>query len=122
MAIRLINPMSETPVKVSPPPERLPSLHGKTVGLLDISKAGGSLFLDRLETLLRERFQVASFSVSRLSCPSGRCVIPDVCSPDKAADGEKGCGEFDLVPPQVARMESGDVHLVTYICAAKRTG
>jgi hypothetical protein len=60
MAIRLINPMSETPVKVSPPPERLPTLHGKTVGLLDISKAGGSLFLDRLETLLRERFQVAS--------------------------------------------------------------
>jgi hypothetical protein len=60
MAIRLINPMSETPVKVSPPPERLPTLHGKTVGLLDISKAGGSLFLDRLESLLRERFQVAS--------------------------------------------------------------
>ena len=72
MAIRLINPMSETPVKVSPPPERLPTLHGKTVGLLDISKAGGSLFLDRLETLLRERFQVAS--VVRVMKPT--CAKP----------------------------------------------
>jgi hypothetical protein len=60
MPIKLINPMSETPVKASPPPARLPSLRGKTVGLLDISKPGGSLFLDRLESLLRERFQVAS--------------------------------------------------------------
>ena len=37
--------------------ERLPrlgSLDGRTVGLLDISKARGDLFLDRLEQRLRE--------------------------------------------------------------------
>lgn len=60
MATKLINPMNEAPVRVSAPPVRLPSLHGKTIGLLDISKTGGNLFLDRLERLLRERHQVAN--------------------------------------------------------------
>jgi len=59
MPIKLINPMNETPVRVSTPPARLRSLQGKIVGLLDISKTGGNLFLDRLEHLLRERFHVA---------------------------------------------------------------
>jgi hypothetical protein len=57
---KLINPMNETPLRVSTPPARLRSLQGKTVGLLDISKTGGSLFLDRLERLLREQLQVAN--------------------------------------------------------------
>jgi hypothetical protein len=57
MPIKLINPMSETPVKVS---ARLASLHGKTVGLLEISKPGSGLFLDRLDRLLRDRYHVAS--------------------------------------------------------------
>jgi hypothetical protein len=38
--------------------ERLPridTLEGRTVGLLDISKARGDLFLDRIEQRLRER-------------------------------------------------------------------
>lgn len=38
---------------------RLPSLKGKTVGLLDISKPKGNHFLDRVETVLRERYGVA---------------------------------------------------------------
>ena len=59
MPTRLINPMNETPVRAAAPPARLGSLKGKTVGLLDISKTGGSVFLDRLERLLLERFQVA---------------------------------------------------------------
>jgi hypothetical protein len=60
MPTKLINPMNETPVRVSTPPARLRSLQGKTVGLLDISKTCGNLFLDRLEDLLRERFHVAN--------------------------------------------------------------
>lgn len=60
MPTKLINPMNETPVRVSTPPSRLQSLQGKTVGLLDISKTGGNLFLDQLERLLRERFNVAN--------------------------------------------------------------
>ena len=59
MATELINPMNETPVRVAPPPARLRSLQDKTIGLLDISKTGGNIFLDRLEHLLRDRFQVA---------------------------------------------------------------
>jgi len=34
---------------------RLDSLDGRTVGLLDISKPRGDIFLDRLETQLRAR-------------------------------------------------------------------
>jgi len=60
MPTKLINPMNETPVRVLAPPARLRSLQGKTIGLLDISKTGGNLFLDQLERLLRERFQVAN--------------------------------------------------------------
>jgi hypothetical protein len=60
MPTKLINPMNEAPPRVSMPPARLRSLQGKTVGLLDISKTGGNLFLDRLEQLLRERFHVAN--------------------------------------------------------------
>jgi hypothetical protein len=60
MSTKLINPMNETPVRVSTAPARPRSLQGKIVGLLDISKPGGNLFLDRLEQLLRERFQVAN--------------------------------------------------------------
>jgi hypothetical protein len=65
---KLINPMNETPVRVSKPPARLRSLQGKTVGLLDISKPGGNLFLDRLERLLKERLQVTN--VVRVTKPT----------------------------------------------------
>ena len=37
---------------------RLESLAGKTVGLLDISKAKGAFFLDRVEEVLREQYGV----------------------------------------------------------------
>ena len=59
MPIKLINPMNEALVRVAAAPARLRSLQGKTIGLLDISKTGGSIFLDRLEHLLRDRLRVA---------------------------------------------------------------
>jgi hypothetical protein len=34
---------------------RVPSIDGLTIGLLDISKRRGDIFLDRLERLLRDR-------------------------------------------------------------------
>ena len=58
MSITLVNPLDETPRAHSKPAPRLANLTGKTIGLLDISKAGGSIFLDRLEHLLRERHGV----------------------------------------------------------------
>ena len=51
----LLDPTGERELATRAPLTRLESLSGRTVGLLDISKARGDLFLDRLETHLRER-------------------------------------------------------------------
>ena len=59
MPTTLVNPLDETPRVVSRPARRLSSLTGKTIGLLDISKPGGSVFLDHLERLLKQRYGVA---------------------------------------------------------------
>ena len=51
----LLDPTSElTPGDMKPLP-RLKELAGKTVGLLDISKPRGDVFIDRLEDLLVQR-------------------------------------------------------------------
>jgi hypothetical protein len=55
----LVNPMNETPKVAASPAPRLLSLKGKSIALLDISKPGGSIFLDRLELLLKDRYGVA---------------------------------------------------------------
>jgi hypothetical protein len=55
----LVNPLDETVRSAGESAPRLQTLAGKTIGLLDISKPGGSLFLDRLEQLLKERYGVA---------------------------------------------------------------
>jgi hypothetical protein len=59
MQTTIVNPINEMVVKAAPPPARLASLAGKRIGLLDISKPGGSLFLDRLEQIFRESYQAA---------------------------------------------------------------
>ena len=60
MPITLVNPLDETARQQRNAAPKLATLSGKTIGLLDISKPGGSVFLDRLESLLRERYGVAS--------------------------------------------------------------
>ena len=60
MTITLVNPLDETVREQRNVAFRLDTLAGKTIGLLDISKPGGSAFLDRTEALLRERFGVAN--------------------------------------------------------------
>ena len=52
---------------------RLDTLAGKTIGLLDINKAKGSFFLDRLEEVLRERYGVKDVLRRKKSSP-GRLV------------------------------------------------
>jgi hypothetical protein len=59
MAVTLVHPGNENVLQAAPPPPRLAALTGKRIGLLDISKPGGNLFLDRLESILRERYGVA---------------------------------------------------------------
>jgi hypothetical protein len=75
MSIILVNPLDETPRIFSKPASRLRSLTGKTIGLLDISKPGGSIFLDRLEQLLREHHGVAQ--VVRAMKPTFTKPAPD---------------------------------------------
>ena len=55
----LINPMNETTLGASTSAPRLNSLAGKTIALLDISKPGGNIFLDRVERLLKDRYGAA---------------------------------------------------------------
>ena len=58
----LLDPTNERTSAQREPAPRPPSLEGLTVGLLDISKPRGDVFLDRLEALLRERgLQVERF-------------------------------------------------------------
>lgn len=51
----LVDPTSEQKPPERPRPPRLDSLEGRTVGLLDISKPRGNVFLDRIEEELRNR-------------------------------------------------------------------
>ena len=60
MPITLVNPLNETPRAAMSAAPRLAGMQGRTVALLDISKPGGDVLLDRLEQLLKERYGVAA--------------------------------------------------------------
>lgn len=51
----LLDPTSERGEQTRPRAPRLPDLEGRTIGLLDISKARGDVFLDRLADGLAAR-------------------------------------------------------------------
>jgi hypothetical protein len=51
----VLDPTSERQLPVRERASRLASLSGRTIGLLDISKARGDVFLDRIEERLRAR-------------------------------------------------------------------
>ncbi len=51
----VLDPTGERHVAERPRCERPASLEGRTVGLLDISKPRGDVFLDRLDEALRRR-------------------------------------------------------------------
>ena len=62
----VLDPTSERSLAMRERVARLASLEGKTVGLLDISKARGDVFLDQLEARLRKR----GADVKRFSKPT----------------------------------------------------
>ncbi len=70
--IRLLDPTAERePVKrarLAPPA----SLDGLTIGLLDIGKARGDVFIDRVEALMTER----GLTVRRYAKPTNTKVAP----------------------------------------------
>ena len=51
----VLDPTSERTPSERIKPARLESIEGRTIGLLDISKARGDVFLDRIEDKLAER-------------------------------------------------------------------
>jgi hypothetical protein len=62
MADDILDPVgfeSEAPPK--PMARRLDTLGGKTVGILDIGFPNGSVFLDRVEEVLKSRYGVSQF-------------------------------------------------------------
>ena len=81
MGTTLVNPLDERlPPSASAAP-RLGSLDRKRVALLDISKGGGAIFLDRLETLLRERYGVSEilrFRKPTFAKPAPEAVLADI--------------------------------------------
>ena len=56
---------------------RLPDLRDKTVGLLDISKAKGNFFLDRVEAMLTAQFQPRAV-IRRMKPTFARPVPEDI--------------------------------------------
>ena len=85
MPTTLISPMNERSVDPAIPAPRLPQLKGTTIALLDISKPGGSVFLDRIDVLLKERYGVAA--VIRAMKPTFAKPAPaDVLEKIRAAD------------------------------------
>ena len=68
----LLDPTSELKSSKRVPLKRLIDLQNKTVGLLDISKPKGDVFLDRIAKRLEER----GIRVRRFSKPSFARVAP----------------------------------------------
>ena len=60
MPLKLIDPRDERSRSRAQPAPRLASLAGTTVALLDISKPGGAVFLDRLAVLLARDYGVTA--------------------------------------------------------------
>jgi len=55
MGLTVLDPTAERSPTGRPLADRLPSLEGRVIGLLDIRKPRGDVFLDRLEELLEAR-------------------------------------------------------------------
>ncbi len=82
----LLDPTAEGSPATRPRLKRPDKLDGKTVGLLDISKARGDIFLNRIEELLVER----QVKVKRYMKPTIARVAPVDLAQEIA-------GEVDLV-------------------------
>lgn len=59
MPTTLVSPVNDAAAAPATAAPRLDALAGARIALLDITKPGGRVFLDRLDALLRGRFGVA---------------------------------------------------------------
>ncbi len=90
MPMTLVNPMNELAPGAAAIAPRLDRLQGRTIALLDISKPGGSVFLDRMELLLRERHGVANVIRAMkptFAKPAPQDVIEEIRHADAVIEG-----------------------------------
>jgi hypothetical protein len=83
--MRIVSPMNEAVVGAAPAAPRLGTLQGKTIALLDISKPGGSVFLDRIEQTLRTKHGVATV-IREMKPTFAKPAPPEVLQRIRAAD------------------------------------
>ena len=89
MPITIVHPGNENIARAAAPPPRLAALQGKRIGLLDISKPGGSFFLDRLEQIFKTKYGAAE--IIRLRKPTytknaPQPVIEQLCGLDAVVE------------------------------------
>lgn len=71
----LVSPFDETSHDRAAVAGRLDTLAGRSIALLDISKPGGSVFLDRVEMILKDRYGVGR--VTRMMKPTFAKPAPE---------------------------------------------
>jgi hypothetical protein len=81
MRLRLLDPTAEASPQQQPRRERLKTLEGHTIGLLDINKPRGNEFLDRLAELLADR----GLRVERFRKPRFSAIAPTELKQEIAA-------------------------------------
>jgi hypothetical protein len=84
--MRIINPLNENIAEAAGPAPRLVTLAGKTIALLDISKPGGSIFLDRIEDRLKTVYRVARV-IREMKPTFAKPAPPEVLQKLRMADG-----------------------------------
>lgn len=79
MTTRLLDPTGELEPATREPLEKPASLQGLTLGLLDISKARGDVFLDRLDALFSaEGIAVKRFKKPTFTRPAPTALVQDI--------------------------------------------
>ena len=77
----LMDPTGELAPVERQPIDKPGSLNGLTIGLLDISKARGDVFLDRLDTLFSDRgITVKRFKKPTFTRPAPISLIQEIAS------------------------------------------
>jgi hypothetical protein len=81
MILRILDPTNETKAAGGQPAVRLPSLNGKTVGLISNGKEGTKGYFAHLDRMLREELGVANVvwrTKSNYSAPADRHIIDEI--------------------------------------------
>ena len=90
MVIHVLNPTNEAVPPLGSRAPRLPSLTGKTVGLISNGKEGTKGFFAHLDTMLRSEFGVAAVITrvkSNYSAPADAWIVAEMAGWDAVVTG-----------------------------------